>query len=891
MKRILLLLVAGIACRLLAEDFSISSARRIFEGTLNDTLRFWTAPEVIDPSGGYHTWFDADGKKIAPNPSNPNASEAGKPLLVQLRVLYAHAVAIPRTEDAAERSRLRRQYEHGFAFLERYREPKTGLFVTSLNEQNRPHDASVRAVTQIYMIYIMSEIASEICDHRAVELAQDTFQKFDRIFHDRQFGGYFEYPAGRSPNRSVVPGWKSVGSNMHCALGFAKMLKVHPSGSVRQRLAELFRILTSDRILHPSGNGYMSMNARWEPVNTDQVPDDKKVLYGHNAELVWYLLEAGKVLRVPAQAMIPWMKKVADGVIRNGMTEDGVAAIFGPYEGKSKDCTSVRWWTQIELMNMLLKLYEVTGEQKYYDLFATVSRCSYRYLPSPSGVWYGAVDLDSGKKYYQGGWSWKAGLHIIRSMRLMNDVLDQCKEAWQPPRKFQTKFPKRAIQVSLGFPYNHKRSAESLVSELKVNGYDSVYLIIKSKELQPEGIVEAARKAGMQVWGSFFGPGTFMPDSLFGKESVNWRMQFTVKRQKRYFSYVHPEYRAWWKRFLGDLYSKHPFHGFVFYESYYGTRAGIMAAGKEPWFGDISPGFVRHFQQTTGHDRFPNFTDPASEDYYLTNRVLYQDYVDYRVKSVVDFHREIWDGEGGLRRNHPEVVFGTWTIALAGDEAAMKEMREYEAQDGIRMVAELQPDFHFLQSHWPDWRPKDQTPKYLNGYLPYIRSIREVYPNLTMAVQGDFASTVDYRRSPEWVAAFEKQARQTGFQFQTFYEFSVRHQVYFSAPRVAGGEWLADGSAKVIFDQVISEASAQHLLGKELGGGRKITSVKTDGNWLLLQIDGSGRAPVQIPLAGISDDPEIRVSMPGGKGKANPIPAGTTISLRQKQQADKGRQK
>ena len=462
-KRIVLLLLAWIVCSVQAGDFSIPEARKKFEGTLNDTLRFWTAPEVIEPTGGYHTWFDADGKKIPSTPADPYCSESGKPFLVQLRVLYAHAVAIPRAKDAAERTRLRRQYDHGFAFLERYRDPKTGLFYTSLNEKNLPHDASVRAVSQIYMIYIMSEIASEICDHRAVELAQDTFAKFDRIFHDPRSGGYFEYPAGKTPDpKTIAPGLKSVGSNMHCALGFAKMLKVHPSGIVRQRLAELFRILTSDKILHPSGNGHMSMNAQWEPLNTDQVPEDKKVLYGHNAELVWYLLEAGKMLRIPPESMIPWMKKVSDGVIRNGMTDDGVAAIFGPYEGKSKDCTSVRWWTQIELMNMLLKLYEVTGEQEYYDRFATVSRCSYRYLPSPSGAWYGAVDLDTGKKYYQGGWSWKAGLHIIRSMRLMNDVLDQCKDSWRPPRKFQTAFPKRAIQVSLGFPYNHKRSAESL---------------------------------------------------------------------------------------------------------------------------------------------------------------------------------------------------------------------------------------------------------------------------------------------------------------------------------------------------------------------------------------------------------------------------------------------
>ena len=212
-------------------DFSIPSARHIFENTLNATLKFWTAPEVVDAEGGFHAWFDAEGKRIAPEPSSPTASEAGKPLLVQLRILYAHAVAIPRTADPVERTRLRHQYDHGFAFLEKYRDPGTGLFITSVNGGGTPYNPAVQAISQIYAVYILSEVAEEISDHRALELARDTFEKFDRLFHDPVHGGYFE----QSERSAAAPETlrKSVGSNMHAALALARLLRVDPNGKVR----------------------------------------------------------------------------------------------------------------------------------------------------------------------------------------------------------------------------------------------------------------------------------------------------------------------------------------------------------------------------------------------------------------------------------------------------------------------------------------------------------------------------------------------------------------------------------------------------------------------------------------------------------------------------------
>ncbi|MBT7299262.1 MAG: hypothetical protein HN849_07115, partial [Victivallales bacterium] len=56
-----------------------------------------------------------------------------------------------------------------------------------------------------------------------------------------------------------------------------------------------------------------------------------------------------------------------------------------------------------------------------------------------------------------------------------------------------------------------------------------------------------------------------------------------------------------------------------------------------------------------------------------------------------------------------------------------------------------------------------------------------------------------------------------------------------------------------------------------------------DGNLLRFRVEGKrqpGRA-VRIPIEGISDDPTVRLALPGkGVGEANAIPEGTRVLLK-----------
>ena len=68
----------------------------------------------------------------------------------------------------------------------------------------------------------------------------------------------------------------------------------------------------------------MLMTADWKPKRT-QAAADMQVLYGHNAELVWYVLEAAEMLRIHPDELRPWLKRVSAPIIRHGIIPDGKA--------------------------------------------------------------------------------------------------------------------------------------------------------------------------------------------------------------------------------------------------------------------------------------------------------------------------------------------------------------------------------------------------------------------------------------------------------------------------------------------------------------------------------------------------------------------------------------
>jgi mannose/cellobiose epimerase-like protein (N-acyl-D-glucosamine 2-epimerase family) len=837
-----------------------------------EVLRFWTDPRVVDSRyGGFLNGFDADGLPMAP--------DAGRPLIPYLRLLFVHAVAIQRTQDDQERIRIRRQYDLAFDYLvAHYLDPQNGGWFFEIDRQGKVSDASKQSVAQAYVVYTMSEIHRRISDSRARRLAIDSFAWFDARAHDPEHGGYVEYadlPATDARNAK-----KALGTNMHAALALARLFQIAPAGLYRERLGELFDRLTQSALVPASANGLMQMTRDWQPATADG-PPHQQTLYGHNAELMWYLQDVAATLGKDPATVLPWLRRVADGFVRNGLMPDGGVYVWGPLAGKGTDQDDIRWWPQTEAMIMLLRMYALTREPQYWQAFERVTRFTFGHLVvDRSGAWLGGINRKTGERMPRGGWAWKAGLHVSRALLECEQILHELPQApvvYHPPRGQ----PRRAVQIDTGFAYYRNRSAASIAAEVRANGFDAIHLICLTDRVEPPDLVTEARRQGLEVWGTFFPTGVYMPAELFGPEAATWRMQFSTDlfATYRFFSYVHPGYQRWWREHLLKMCQKYPFDGILFYEVHYPTRAGPLAQGQPLCFSDISPAFVSAFQRATGHSTFPTFTDAADPDYFTAKPRLYADFCEFRVQSIVDFQRQVLDGDGGVRRQFPDVQFATWTLALAGP-GNVAALRETESQDAPRFAAELRPDVHIFQSHYPDWLPANQKPDYIRGYAPYIEAVREAFPDLPLGVQADVASTQPFRRDPAWLRTAAETARALGLVVTTYYEFSLRWEVYFAPPVVHSATLDDQGTALITFDQRLDPTSCAALEGRDLGGGGRIQEAGIDGNLLRFRVTGPLQtgAVITIPLGGMATDPAVRLALPDkGPGGANRVPPEQTV--------------
>jgi mannose/cellobiose epimerase-like protein (N-acyl-D-glucosamine 2-epimerase family) len=153
---------------------------------------------------------------------------------------------------------------------------------------------------------------------------------------------------------------------------------------------------------------------------------DEGTLYGHNAELIWYTLEAARVIGRDPHDLLPWAEPAAAALRRDGMTADGATFLFGFLAGAATD-KRITFRGQAESMLVFLRLYSLTGKPQYYEAFETTTRWTFAHLVDPrTGWWIPAVDV-AGHELTDlpAGMHWIAGLHVTRMLLEAEAVLQR----------------------------------------------------------------------------------------------------------------------------------------------------------------------------------------------------------------------------------------------------------------------------------------------------------------------------------------------------------------------------------------------------------------------------------------------------------------------------------
>ena len=425
---LVLVMLAGCTClrpgpALFPRDAGPQAVREALVRHLDrQVLPLWTSPYVVDRArGGFFNMLDPSGVPVG---------QTMKPLIAQLRLLTMHAIAIERTRDAGERRRLRSQYDQGLQFLaDHFRDADDGLWRSDVTSEGFPTGTPKRMVMQVYAVYALALCARRLGDDEALSLAEETFETMGKIGWDLEFGGYTCDPT--QPAEHEVNKIRDVGTNFHALLAVVRLYQACPKAVYRDRARRLMDLITRHGVCAESGHGYLRLTRAWQP-DPEEPVDKQATLYGHNAEMVWYTLEAARVLGQDVQKLRPWAETATAAFIRDAMHPDGPTYLLGFLTGGPTD-KRVAFWCQAEAVVLFLRMVELTGDARYYELLDRVARWTFANMVNPqTGMWLAQVDPDGRPRYdHPGGTDWKAGLHVARMLLEAEAVLGRMARARQ----------------------------------------------------------------------------------------------------------------------------------------------------------------------------------------------------------------------------------------------------------------------------------------------------------------------------------------------------------------------------------------------------------------------------------------------------------------------------
>ncbi|MFA6959176.1 MAG: AGE family epimerase/isomerase [Opitutaceae bacterium] len=360
--------------------------------------------------------------------STANTSRADDPrtryFMPQLRLLYVASVGIARETDSVAQRALRKNFAQRLASLvEQFQDTATGDWNALARSVRSPQDAAILSMQdQAWAVYLLADIHARTGDPAPLQLARQTFARIDRLAHDEQHAGYYlTYSAsGASMDRQEHGGRKYAAVQLHMLLALARLRSAAPADELLVRRFDEVRPLIPRFVSAESGHARWALTRDWKEADFSP-PADNQTLYGQNAEIITYLLDATTSSGGLLDGEKTMLESIARGLLRDGISPDGAVYFRGPMKGAATD-RRIWWWPQAETAAALWRLHALTGNADYLDGFHRVSAWTFAHTlpPQNSALWRTLTDAD-GRELPHGTASHElqTGFHAIRSLLLI----------------------------------------------------------------------------------------------------------------------------------------------------------------------------------------------------------------------------------------------------------------------------------------------------------------------------------------------------------------------------------------------------------------------------------------------------------------------------------------
>ncbi len=420
----------------------------------------------------------------------------------------------------------------------------------------------------------------------------------------------------------------------------------------------------------------------------------------------------------------------------------------------------------------------------------------------------------------------------------------------------------KSIQVDPGFSYYQKRSPESIAEELVLNGYRVVHYFVTNENNVDGKLVQALKDAGVEVWLMTLGNGTYST-AKYPEGWQSWKMEFTsAKNGSGGYTFLSPfnkEFVAWKKQKLVHLMTTYPFDGIELAEAYLPSWRG-MSRGR---YGDVGSNARNAFYANHGTD-MPNFVDEEDPRYYKNIPAVYEKWMTFRINGVNQFLNEIFNGRNGIREVRPDAKIATWSLGIDAGPKSVDRLREDQGLDVSAMIELVQPDLHYIQTHWPDWiKSEEQLPAdYIKAYEPFLQEIKNVQPDLRVGIQADIGSNSNMIKSKQWFHDFIEFSHQEGYDIMTAYEYHIGGYMNDDPPRLMKSLRVGSDQIRLSFQKRVHVDAAKksdnfYFMTKDkVRFYPTIDKVNVDGNRVELWSKDFPASSFYVVIKEIRDTPE-----------------------------------
>ncbi|HEY3414983.1 MAG TPA: hypothetical protein VGM51_18265 [Armatimonadota bacterium] len=393
-------------------------------------------------------------------------------------------------------------------------------------------------------------------------------------------------------------------------------------------------------------------------------------------------------------------------------------------------------------------------------------------------------------------------------------------------------------EVDPGFPYYAGRSAESIASEIRANGYSQVHYVVTNDAAIRRDLIDAFHKEGLPVWYLTFCHVAYSTAD-FPKGWEAWKMSLRNSPGKDYTRLCmnNPGYIAFKRARIAASMKRYPFDGVELVEPFWPDAPGPSSDTYGCLCAHCRAAFLKDHPEETA---MPEFTDASSPRWYKSNPELYRKWMDSRVKGIARFLNATLDGPGGVRRRRPDVPTMVWTL-VQDSPNAVAALREAQGNDAGEMAHAVHPSAVCLQTNWMDWSRSELPPDYLKKYAPFVKHLRDLSPGTAFTFQVDTGSLAPSRQTYTWLKSADATARKMGARGTVNYEYFITKSMYDDPPRLVEAR-PRQGGVSLVFQKRVdagraSDAANYHVTGPQ-GEVVSVTKARADGNMIHLSVRG-----------------------------------------------------